>query len=99
METVGGELWQASVQELVAAVVAVETRRRQDDAEILQLLSVMDSRGVAAELGYSNLYALLVHLLRITRQDAKHRLDQAAELFSQTTPTGVGDRGGVAADR
>ena len=67
--------------------MAVEIRRRQADAEMLRLLSVVDSRGVAMELGYSNTYALLVHLLRITRQDAKRRLDQAAELFEQTTPT------------
>jgi hypothetical protein len=74
--------------ELVEAITALETRRRQDDAEMLRLLSVLDCRGIAPELGYSNTAALLMHLLRTTRLDARHRLARAAELFSRTTPTG-----------
>jgi hypothetical protein len=80
--------WQASETSLVEAVTAAETRLRQAYSAMLRLVSELDSRGVAPELGYSNTAALLVHTLRISRADARHRLAQAAELHSQTTLTG-----------
>jgi hypothetical protein len=49
----------------------------------------LDNRGVATEFGYSNTVALLMHVLRITRKDARQRLARAADLFEQTTPTGA----------
>jgi hypothetical protein len=55
---------------------------------MLGLVSELDSRGIAPQLGYSNTAALLVHTLRITRADARHRLAQAADLHTQATPTG-----------
>jgi hypothetical protein len=67
---------------------AAEVRLRQAYSEMLSLLSEADSRGIAPNLGYSNTAALLVHTLRISRSDARHRLAQAAELHTQTTPTG-----------
>jgi Domain of unknown function (DUF222)/HNH endonuclease len=81
-------LWQTSRTALVAAAVAAETRLRQAYAEMLELVSAMDGRGIASELGYSSTAALLVHTMRISRPDARHRLAQAAELHAQTTPTG-----------
>ena len=82
------ELWSTSDTALVEAVTAAETRLRQAYSEILELLSELDSRGVAPNLGYANTSALLVHTLRISRTDARHRLAQAAELHATTTPTG-----------
>jgi uncharacterized protein YqgV (UPF0045/DUF77 family) len=80
--------WQVSRTELAAAVTAAETRLRQNYAEILELVSALDSRGVATEFGYPNTAGLLVHLLRISRTEARHRIAQAADLHPQTTPTG-----------
>ncbi|TCO59925.1 HNH endonuclease [Actinocrispum wychmicini] len=61
---------------------------RQDYARMLQVLAEVDSRGVAARLGYSNTPALLVHVLRVSRADARHRLAQAEDLLDTTTLTG-----------
>jgi hypothetical protein len=81
--------WRASDRELVSALSAAEVRFRQAYSDMLNLLSEVDSRGIAPNLGYSNTAALLVHTLRISRSDARHRLAQAAELHTQTTPTGT----------
>ncbi|TCO41464.1 HNH endonuclease signature motif containing protein [Actinocrispum wychmicini] len=81
-------LWTTSDTELVDAATAAETRLRQAYAESLRLLSELDSRGVATKLGYSNTPALLIHTLRISRTDARHRLAQAEDLHTTTTPTG-----------
>jgi hypothetical protein len=87
--TVSAEpLWQASDIALVEAVTGAETQLRQAYSTMLRLVSELDSRGVAPKLGYSNTAALLVHTLRISRTDARHRLAQASELYAQTTPTG-----------
>src|ERR1041385_6935736 len=87
MET-AAPLWQTSDSELVAATVAAEQRLRQAYSEILVLISELDSRGVATKLGYSNTPALLLHTLRISRTEARHRLAQAEDLLTTTTPTG-----------
>jgi hypothetical protein len=81
-------LWLASDTALVEAVTGAETQLRQAYATMLSLVSELDSRGIAPTLGYSNTAALLVHTLRISRTDARHRLAQAADLHPQTTPTG-----------
>src|SRR5262249_35559298 len=49
----------------------------------------VDSRSVATTLGYSNTTALMVHTLRITRNEARNRLAQAEDLVDSTTPTGT----------
>ncbi|MBP2325867.1 hypothetical protein JOF56_006252 [Kibdelosporangium banguiense] len=81
-------LWQTSDEELVADLVALEERMRRDYSTMLDLLSELDSRGVAGRLGYSNSAALLVHTLRISRSEARQRLTQAEQLHEVTTPTG-----------
>jgi hypothetical protein len=81
-------LWQTSDIALIEAVTGAETQLRQAYSAMLRLVSELDSRGIAPQLGYSNTAALLVHTLRISRTDARHRLAQAAELHAQTTPTG-----------
>jgi Domain of unknown function (DUF222)/HNH endonuclease len=89
MGDIATELWQLNDRQLVDAVTAAETQLRQAYAQMLELLSELDSRGVAPKLGYSNTAALLLHTLRISRADARHRLTQAAELHAQTLPSGV----------
>jgi Domain of unknown function (DUF222)/HNH endonuclease len=89
MGDIATELWQLNDRQLVDAVTAAETQLRQAYAQMLELLSELDSRGVAPKLGYSNTAALLMHTLRISRADARHRLAQAAELHAQTLPSGV----------
>jgi hypothetical protein len=88
VEDTANPFWQTSDTALVEAVTAAETVLRQAYSRMLQLLSELDSRGIASQLGYSNTSALLVHTLRISRTDARHRLEQAAELHAQATPTG-----------
>jgi hypothetical protein len=81
-------LWQTSDTSLVEAATAAETQLRQAYAAMLSVVSELDSRGIAPRLGYSNTTALLVHTLRISRADARHRLAQAEQLHAQATPTG-----------
>src|SRR6266516_2704632 len=81
-------IWSASDAALVDQMCALETRMRQDYARMLQLLSELDSRGVAAKSGYSRTRTFLTHVLRISRSEANHRLTQAEDLFDTTTPTG-----------
>ncbi|TCO40638.1 HNH endonuclease signature motif containing protein, partial [Actinocrispum wychmicini] len=81
-------MWQISDADLIDAATAAETRLRQAYAESVHLLSELDNRGVATKIGYSNTPALLMHTLRISRTDARHRLAQANDLHPTTTPTG-----------
>ncbi|TCO53707.1 HNH endonuclease signature motif containing protein [Actinocrispum wychmicini] len=81
-------LWQTSTTELVNAITAAETEYRQAYAKILHLTAELDNRGDATKLGYSNTAALLIHITRINRTDARHRLAQANDLHPTTTPTG-----------
>jgi hypothetical protein len=70
-------------------MTAAEIQLRQAYSAMLEILSELDSRGVATKLGYSNTPALLMHTLRISRAEARHRLGQASDLLASTTPTGV----------
>jgi len=88
MEAVASEYWSISDRELLDTVSALQTTIRQDHARMLALLSEMDARGVATKLGYSNTPALLLHTLRITRAETRHRLAQAEVLHRTITPTG-----------
>ncbi|TCO60642.1 HNH endonuclease [Actinocrispum wychmicini] len=51
-------------------------------------MAEMDSRGTATKLGYSNTPALLMHTVRFSRTEARHRLAHATDLHAVTTPTG-----------
>jgi hypothetical protein len=82
------ELWQASDVELVAALTAAEVELRQAHSGMLNILSEVDGRGVAAKLGYANTAALLLHVLRISRGEARNRIAQAEDLLERTTPSG-----------
>jgi hypothetical protein len=88
MGVVASELYSISDTDLVDALTALETKMRQDYSSMLDLLSEMDTRGVATKLHYSNTPALLVHTLRISLTEARHRLAQAEVLHSAVTPTG-----------
>src|SRR2546423_13365402 len=83
------ELWQTSDESLVAELCALEVQMRVGFSQMLRLVSELDRRGAAANLGYSNTGALLIHALRIDRADAKRRLSQAESLLDTTTPTGA----------
>src|SRR5882724_5327921 len=88
MRVATSALRSTSDTELIEALTALETKMRQDHSRMLDLLSELDSRGVAATRGYSNTPALLLHTLRITRVEAKRRLAQAEVLHNTITPTG-----------
>jgi hypothetical protein len=88
MEAVASEYWSISDSELLDSVSALQTKMRQDHARMLALVSEVDTRGVAGNLHYPSTPALLVHTLRITLTEARHRLAQAEVLHSTITPTG-----------
>jgi uncharacterized protein DUF222 len=88
MGVAASALHSTSDRDLVEALKALETKMRQDHSRMLAMVSELDARGVAASRGYSNTPALLVHTLRITRADARHRLAQAEVLHDTITPTG-----------
>jgi hypothetical protein len=87
------ELWQVSDADLLQAIADLEVEMRQQYSAMLGLISEMDTRGAAGNLGYSNTKAILVQKLRITLTEATHRVDHARDLHPTTTPTGsVGTR-------
>src|SRR2546423_8365217 len=83
------ELWQTSDESLVAELCALENQMRANYARILRLVSELDRRGAASNLGDSNTRALLIQALRIDRADATRRLSQASDLLDTTPPTGA----------
>src|SRR4051812_15386564 len=87
METAANH-WQTASASKIEALQAAEAKLRRAYYEMLELLSEVDQSGVATDLGYSNLPALLMHGLRISRKEANHRITQAAALFPSVTPTG-----------
>src|SRR5688500_6850741 len=89
MGEVARATWQTSDEVLVESLTALEVRMRRDYAAMLDLLSELDSRCAASQLGYANTAALLVHTLRITRAEANQRIAQAEKLHDVTTPTGA----------
>jgi uncharacterized protein DUF222/HNH endonuclease len=88
MRVAASALHSTSDRDLVEALKALETKMRQDHSRMLAMVSELDSRGAATSLGYSNTPALLLHTLRITRAEARHRLAHAEVLHDTITPTG-----------
>ncbi|NRN66618.1 HNH endonuclease [Kibdelosporangium sp. 4NS15] len=82
-------LWQLGNRDLVARLTDVHKRILRDYAEYFAILSEVDGRGTAYELGYSNTAALLVHTQNISRSEANQRIAQATALHDVKTPTGA----------
>lgn len=68
-------LWQRSGEELLEELRAIELRMRQEYAASLELIAELDARNVIVECGYPTLAELLRDVLRITRREAKRRIE------------------------
>lgn len=73
-----GGHWQRSTDELLHAMSKIETRRRQDYALSLEMLSELTIRNVTAETGYPSLAVLLRDVLRLGTGEVRRRLRHMA---------------------
>lgn len=83
--TVGGmstvPVWQASDQELLAELRALECRLHSTWAELLSVVAEVDSRGTAGALGYGTTVELLRAVARVPRGEARARVAAAADVL------------------
>ncbi|MDQ2789850.1 MAG: DUF222 domain-containing protein, partial [Actinomycetota bacterium] len=72
---------QGSDAELLAELAALETRLRATWAEMLSVIAEVDSRGTATAVGYTNTIDLVCAVGRVTRGEARARIDAAADVL------------------
>ena len=77
-----------SGDELLELVAALEIDTRQRAAVAYALIAEVDTRGVAAELGYTSTPVLLSERLRIGRREAAQRVRVAADLGPRRAMSG-----------
>jgi hypothetical protein len=73
--------------ELLAAVVEVEQRRRADYFRELAVVAELESRGVAAPMGYSDVAAILRESLRLNPTVARRQVRHARALIGDLSPS------------
>ena len=73
--------WQSSDAELVAELGALETQLHSTWARMLSVVAEIDSRGVAGGLGYGSTVGLVRAVARVSRGEARARVDAAAEVL------------------
>ncbi|HWE89551.1 MAG TPA: DUF222 domain-containing protein, partial [Pseudonocardiaceae bacterium] len=74
------ELWRCGDVELLDRLAEIERVARRAHAAMLRVVAELDTRGVAGEVGYRDLEALLGDRLTITRGEAKQRVARAGAL-------------------
>ncbi|MGH3882628.1 MAG: DUF222 domain-containing protein [Pseudonocardiaceae bacterium] len=79
MSTVTG--WQASDQELLAELRALEARLHSTWADVLSVVAEVDSRGTAATVGYGTTVELVRAVARVSRGEARARVSAAADVL------------------
>ena len=77
-----------SRDELLEVLDALETDTRRQAAVSNTLIAELDGRGVAGELGYTGIGALLAERLRIGRREAAARARLAADLGARRALSG-----------
>ena len=77
-----------SGDELLELVAALEIDTRQRAAVTHALIAEVDTRGVAAELGYTSTPVLLSERLRIGRREAAQRVRVASDLAPRRAMSG-----------
>ncbi|MGH3540055.1 MAG: DUF222 domain-containing protein [Pseudonocardiaceae bacterium] len=73
-------VWQGSDAELLAELGALETRLHATWAQMLSVIAEVDSRGTATAVGYTNTIDLVRAVGRVSRGEARARIDAAAVL-------------------
>ncbi len=76
-----GPAWQASGDELLAELRALETRMRSTWAQMLSVVAEVDSRGIAGKEGYGTTVELVRALARVTRGEARARVTAAEDVL------------------
>ncbi|MGH3813748.1 MAG: DUF222 domain-containing protein [Pseudonocardiaceae bacterium] len=74
-------VWQASDDELLAELRALENRMHSMWAEMLSVVAEVDSRGIAGAQGYGTTVELVRALARVPRSEARARVSAAAEVL------------------
>jgi hypothetical protein len=74
-------VWQGSDAELLAELRAVETRLHATWAQMLSVVAEIDSRGMAATVGYGSTVELIRAVARVPRAEARARVSAAAEVL------------------
>ncbi len=74
-------VWQGSDAELLAELGALETRLHATWAQMLSVIAEVDSRGTATAVGYTNTIDLVRAVGRVTRGEARARIDAAADVL------------------
>ncbi|MGH3694757.1 MAG: DUF222 domain-containing protein [Pseudonocardiaceae bacterium] len=74
-------VWQSSDAELLAELGGLETRLHSTWAQMLAVITEIDSRGVAATVGYGTTVELVRAITRVPRGEARARVDAAATVL------------------
>lgn len=74
--------WQASDAELLVELREWETRMRSTWAQMLSVVAEIDSRGIAGKEGYGTTIDLIRALARVTRSEARARVDAAGDVLT-----------------
>jgi Domain of unknown function (DUF222) len=73
--------WQSNDAELLAELGALETQLHSTWARMLSVFAEIDSRGMAGGLGYGSTVGLVRAVARVSRGDARARVDAAADVL------------------
>ncbi|HET9117792.1 MAG TPA: DUF222 domain-containing protein [Pseudonocardiaceae bacterium] len=74
-------VWQCNDAELLAELGALEVQLHSTWAQMLSVVAEIDSRGLAGGLGYSSTVGLVRAVARVSRGEARARVDAAAEVL------------------
>jgi hypothetical protein len=82
-------VWQGSDAELLAELGALETQLHSTWAQMLSIVAEIDSRGIAAAKGYGSTVGLVRAVARVSRGEARARVDAAADVLPGRGVNGV----------
>ncbi|MGH3845266.1 MAG: DUF222 domain-containing protein [Pseudonocardiaceae bacterium] len=82
-------MWQSSDAELLAELGALETRLHSTWAQMLSVVAEIDSRSMASGLGYRSTAELVRAIARVSRGEARARVDAAADVLPRLGVNGT----------
>ncbi len=82
-------VWQSNDAELLAELGALETRLHSTWAQMLSVVAEIDSRGMASGLGYRNTVEMVRAIARVSRGEARARVDAAADVLPRLGVNGA----------
>ena len=83
-------LWQLSGEELITTLLTREGVLRRAYSEMLEVVSEVERRGLATDLGFSDTISLLTETARVSRREAEARRTQAVATQPAAAPSGAG---------